>query len=83
MTAIISLTITVDYNKEYKDVIIKPLKFCIIQAILFISLVRKQDYKIFAITIEDIKKALKPKQYINSWLFIPKEYYNIINKFKK
>jgi hypothetical protein len=33
--------------------------------------------------MEDIKKALKPKQYINPLLFIPKEYYNIINKFKK
>ena len=33
--------------------------------------------------MEDIKKALKPKQYINSRPFIPKEYYNLINKFKK
>ena len=33
--------------------------------------------------MEDIKKVLKPKQYINPQPFIPKEYYNIINKFKK
>ena len=33
--------------------------------------------------MEDIKKVLKLKQYINPQLFIPKEYYNIINKFKK
>jgi hypothetical protein len=33
--------------------------------------------------MEDIKKALKLKQYINPQLFIPEEYYNIINKFKK
>jgi hypothetical protein len=32
-----------------------------IQAALFISLARKQDYKIFTITIEDIKKVLEPK----------------------
>ena len=33
--------------------------------------------------MEDIKKMLELKQYINPQLFIPKEYYNIINKFKK
>jgi hypothetical protein len=32
--------------------------------------------------MEDIKKALKPKQYINPQPFIPKEYYNIINEFE-
>ena len=47
------------------------------------SLVRKQNYKIFTVTIEDIKKVLELKQYINPRLFIPEEYYNIINKFKK
>jgi hypothetical protein len=43
----------------------KPFKIYIIRAAPFILLVRKQDYKIFAITIEDIKKVLKLKQYIN------------------
>jgi hypothetical protein len=33
--------------------------------------------------MEDIKKVLKLKQYINPQPFIPKEYHNIINKFKK
>ena len=33
--------------------------------------------------MEDIKKVLKPKQYINPQPFVPEEYYNIINKFKK
>ena len=33
--------------------------------------------------MEDIKKALEPKQYINSRPLIPEEYYNIINKFEK
>ena len=33
--------------------------------------------------MEDIKKVLELKQYINPQLFIPEEYYNIINKFKK
>ena len=75
--------ITVNYSKKCKDVIIKPLKIYIIRAVPFILLIKKQDYKIFIIIIKDIKKVLKPKQYINPQLFIPKEYYNIINKFKK
>jgi len=33
--------------------------------------------------MEDIKKALELKQYINPRPLIPKEYYNLINKFKK
>jgi hypothetical protein len=33
--------------------------------------------------MEDIKKVLKLKQYINPQFLIPKEYYNIINKFEK
>jgi hypothetical protein len=46
-------------------------------------LVKKRDYEIFIVTIEDIKKALKLKQYINPQPLIPKEYHNIINEFKK
>ena len=57
--------ITTNYNKKYKDNILKPVKIYIIQAAPFILLVRKQDYKIFTIIIEDIKKVLKLKQYIN------------------
>ena len=75
--------ITVNYNKKCEDIIIKPLKIYIIQTVFFILLIRKQDHKIFVITIENIKKVLKPKQYINPQPFIPEEYYNIINKFKK
>jgi hypothetical protein len=33
--------------------------------------------------MEDIKKVLKLKQYINPRPFVPKEYYNIIDEFKK
>jgi hypothetical protein len=39
----------------------KPFEICIIQAAPFISLIKKQDYEIFAVTMEDIKKALKLK----------------------
>ena len=33
--------------------------------------------------MEDIKKVLELKQYINPQPLVPEEYYNIINKFKK
>ena len=52
---------TVNHNKECEDVIIKPLKIYIIQATPFILLAKKRDYKIFAITIKDIKKVLELK----------------------
>ena len=61
----------------------KPLKIYIIRATPFILLVRKKNHKIFTITIKDIKKVLKLKQYIDPRLLIPEEYYNIINKFEK
>ena len=73
----------VNHGKEYKNIIIKPFEIYMIWAAPFILLVRKWDHKIFAITMEDIKKVLKLKQYINPWLLIPEKYYNIINKFKK
>jgi hypothetical protein len=39
----------------------KPFEIYIIQATPFILLTKKWDYKIFVVTIEDIKKVLKPK----------------------
>jgi hypothetical protein len=55
----------VNYSKEYKNVMTKPLEICMIQTVPFILLAKKRDYKIFAVTMKDIKKALKLKQYIN------------------
>jgi hypothetical protein len=48
----------VNYSKECENVIIKPFKICIIQAVSFILLTKKQNYKIFAVTIEDIKTKI-------------------------
>ena len=62
---------------------LKPLEIYVIWAAPFILLIRKQNHKIFIVTMEDIKKVLKLKQYINPWPFVPEEYYNIINKFEK
>ena len=50
-----------NHSKKYKDVVLKPLKIRVIQAVPFILLVKKQDYKIFAVIIEDIKKVLELK----------------------
>jgi len=74
---------TTDYSKECEDNTSKPLKIRVIRAIPFILLARKQDYKIFAIIMEDIKKALEPKQYVNPRPLILEEYHNLINKFEK
>jgi hypothetical protein len=73
----------VNHSKEYKNIITKPLKIYIIQAAPFILLAKKRNYKIFVVIIEDIKKALKLKQYINPQPLVPEEYHNIINKFEK
>jgi hypothetical protein len=73
----------VNHSKKYKNVITKPFKIYIIQAVLFILLTKKQDYKIFAVTMEDIKKVLKLKQYIDPQPLVPEEYHNIINEFEK
>jgi hypothetical protein len=54
-----------------------------IQAIPFILLAKKRDYEIFAVIMEDIKKVLELKQYINPQPLVPEEYYNIINEFEK
>jgi peptide subunit release factor RF-3 len=73
----------VNHSKECENVIIKLFEICIIQAIPFILLVKKWDYEIFIVTMEDIKKALELKQYINPRPLVPKEYHNIINEFEK
>jgi hypothetical protein len=73
----------VNYNKECKNVITKPFKIYIIQAVPFILLTKKWDYEIFIVIMENIKKILELKQYINPQLLVPKEYHNIINKFEK
>ena len=72
-----------NYSKKHKDIVLKPLEIRVIQAIPFILLARKWDHEIFIITIEDIKRVLKLKQYINPQPLMPEEYYNIINKFKR
>ena len=56
---------TINYNKECKNIITKLFKIYKIQTTPFILLVKKRDHEIFIVTIENIKKALELKQYIN------------------
>jgi hypothetical protein len=51
----------VNHSKECENVMIKSFKICMIQAVPFILLAKKQNYKIFVITMEGIKKALELK----------------------
>ena len=60
-----------------------PLEICQIEVESFYMLAWKQDHEIFAIIIKDIKKVLNLKSYINSQLFILKEYHDLINMFEK
>jgi peptide subunit release factor RF-3 len=73
----------VNHSKKCENVMTKFFKICIIQAVPFILLVKKWDHEIFIVIMEDIKKALELKQYINPWPLIPEEYHNIINEFEK
>ena len=51
----------INCNKEYEDIMTKPFEIYKIWAAPFILLVKKWDYKIFIVIMEDIKKAFKLK----------------------
>ena len=60
-----------------------PLEICQISAEPFYMLARKRDHEVFAVTMEDIEKALKPKTYVDPRFFVPEELHDIINTFEK
>src|SRR5438477_12889802 len=66
-----------------KDFFRTSLEICQISTKPFYMLTRKQDHKIFAVIMKDIKKALKPKTYVDPQFFIFKELHDIINTFEK
>src|SRR5437762_9540657 len=66
-----------------KDFFRTSLEICQISIKSFYMLTRKQDHKIFAVIMKDIKKALKSKTYVDSQLFISEELHDIINTFEK
>ena len=54
-----------------------------INAAAFTMLARRGTYKIFSVTIVDIKKALAPKPNINPRTLLPKELYEFLPVFSK
>src|SRR5437667_1473928 len=60
-----------------------PLEIRQIRAEPFYMLARKRDHEIFAITMEDIEKALEPKSYADPRPFVPEEYHDLIDVFER
>jgi transposase InsO family protein len=60
-----------------------PLEIREIRADPFYMLARKRDHEIFAVTMEDIEKALEPKLYIDPRPLVPEEYHDLIDVFEK
>ena len=57
------------------------INICIIRATLLVQLIRKYRYKIFAITIANIKKASVLKQYTDFTIKVLIEYYKYLKLF--
>ncbi len=72
-----------DYDKDYDNVTSNLLEIREVRADPFYILIRKRDHEIFAVTIKNIKKALKPKSYIDPRFFILEKYHDLIDIFKK
>jgi RNase H-like domain found in reverse transcriptase/Reverse transcriptase (RNA-dependent DNA polymerase)/Integrase zinc binding domain/Integrase core domain/Chromo (CHRromatin Organisation MOdifier) domain/Aspartyl protease len=70
-------------NMEKEDSSPKPLEIRQIRAEPFYMLARKRDHEIFAITMEDIEKALNPKPYVDPRPLVPEEYHDLIDVFEK
>ena len=59
------------------------LNICQIKSILFVSLIKKLSYELFAVLITNIKKILKLKKYINSAKKVLKKYYKFLDIFSQ
>jgi hypothetical protein len=72
-----------DHDKDYDDTKLTPLDIREIRAEPFHMLARKRDHEVFAVTMEDIEKALEPKPYVDPRPFTPEEYQDLIDMFEK
>jgi len=72
-----------DYNKNCDNATSNLLEIRAVRANPFYILIKKRDYQIFAVTIKNVEKTLKPKLYINSRSLVPEEYHDLIDIFKK
>ena len=52
-------------------------------AAAFLYLRRQQDVKVFAISMRDIEKALKPKTHVDPREHLPKEYHQFLDVFSR
>jgi hypothetical protein len=68
-------------NKEPKLVLDAKLNIYCIRAAPFVRIAKKPDYKIFAVSIADIDKALAPKVYTDPATKVPEEYYDLLEVF--
>ena len=57
------------------------LDICQIEPALFISLIRKLSYELFAVLMTDIKKTLKSKKYTNLFKKVLKKYHEFLDVF--
>ena len=70
-------------NEFENDILKQFFKIHQIQAESFYMLTQKQDHKIFAVTMKDIKKTLKSKSYADSHFFISEKYHDLIDIFER
>ena len=59
------------------------LNICQIKSILFVSLIKKLSYELFAVSITNIKKILKLKKYTNLVKKVLKKYYKFLDIFSQ
>ena len=72
-----------DYDKDCDNATSNLLKIREVRTNLFYILIRKRDHEIFVVTMEDIKKVLESKSYIDFRFFVPEKYHDLIDIFKK
>ncbi len=59
------------------------LNICQIESALFMSLIKKLDYELFAVSMTDIKKTLKSKKYTNLFKKVLKKYHEFLDVFSQ
>ncbi len=61
----------------------KPLEICMIGSAPFAHSARKKDHQVFAIFMQDIKKALNPKQLTDPATVLSEEYHEFLDVFSR
>ena len=61
----------------------QDLDICMIGAAPLTRLARKPDHELFAVSMEDIEKALAPKTYTDPATKLPKQYHDFLDVFSR